>query len=176
MQSSPLPTPTRDAHPYIRAALKIKAKPPRGTAPVFQLLSDTVEAAPLNSCLWYILEPIRFKYKGRTFQIPLHFSTDFYSIPPPFRPFFPVNPGRLSLAALAHDYLIRYRKTEKIGLMYAHGCLRDAMRALGGGWRTWPVYLGVILGGWVCPGPGDGTPPQSHLPLLLALESNEATQ
>jgi len=59
-----------------------------------------------------------------------------------------------------HDFLLRFRDMFGLSVMDCHRAFRDFMDLLGFGATGRVKYVAVVVGGWVSPGKGDGTPPR----------------
>ncbi len=110
--------------------------------------------------LWITTAPFVFEWRGRVYTIPAGFVCDFFSIPKPFRFWRGNNRGYGNEPSLIHDFLLRFRDYFGLGIMDCHAAFRDFMRLLGFGRSGEVKYYAVVVGGWVCPGAGDGTPPR----------------
>lgn len=94
---------------------------------------------------WVLLEPLYFKHKRATFEIPQGTTTDFASVP---RIFWNILPplGKYGKAAVLHDYFYR---TKKLPRHLADYLFLVAMTSLEVAfWKRYIMYFAVRLFGW----------------------------
>lgn len=151
---------------YPRLRERIHTYAPTASASKIQFLDPSLTVDPLNCNLWITEHPWSFAIGHKVFTVPANFTTDFFSIPPVLRAVWPRNPGAISIAALIHDYLIRYRRIIGVTIPEANAALRDCLTFLGYPLRGQLFWIATSAFGWIVAGPGDGTPPASHTRLL----------
>jgi len=111
--------------------------------------------------LWEYTLPFRFRYRGKTYCIPDHFVTDFYSIPRWLRWIFPNNQGVYNESAGIHDWAVRNRKLLGFSLTDCHYVFNAAMRYQHMSTARRKVkFSAVYLFNWLVAEPGDGSIPE----------------
>jgi hypothetical protein len=97
---------------------------------------------------WTILQPLVYEsdVAQQVFAVPEGFVTDFASVPRlPLA--FLLTGESAHEAAVIHDYIYSRNLLPRAA---ADAVFREAMGATGEpSWRSWLMYLGVRLGGWV---------------------------
>jgi hypothetical protein len=97
---------------------------------------------------WTILQPLIYEsdVAQKVFIVPEGFTTDFASVPRlPLA--FLLTGDSAHEAAVVHDYLYRERTVSR---SQADAVFREAAGISGEpGWKSWLMWAGVRLGGWV---------------------------
>jgi hypothetical protein len=98
--------------------------------------------------VWTVLQPLVYKsdVAQNVFIVPEGFVTDFASVPRiPLA--FLLTGDSAHEAAVVHDYLYREQTVDRAT---ADAVFREAAKVSGeSGWRSWMMWAGVRLGGWI---------------------------
>uniref|UniRef100_A0A6H1ZPY4 DUF1353 domain-containing protein n=1 Tax=viral metagenome TaxID=1070528 RepID=A0A6H1ZPY4_9ZZZZ len=117
-----------------------------------------------TDCVWIIDKPLKYwsELLNRLIVVPPwfetkepdeageteFFETDFASVPRvPL--FYAMWGDRAHREAVLHDYLYRIDSNPVVSYSIANSIFLEAMKATGKSWRVrYPMYWGVVLGGW----------------------------
>lgn len=125
-----------------------------GTSVVFRILSK-VDIRRMTGGRRRLLAPLRFEYRGKEYEIPEGFTTD-YSSWPKWLPWGP-RWDRIDLAGIIHDWLWKHahwpEDEARVGYWKGNKVWYDVARAGDGETSAGPFwsvvgYAGLTLGGW----------------------------
>jgi hypothetical protein len=113
----------------------------------FPTMPPLIEVRQDGDDRWTTLQPLHYRAKTQSFEVPKDSTTDFASVPRPFAWFIP-RYGRFTAAAILHDHLCSVEVPEgTLTRADADGIFRQAMRLLGVPFlRRWIMWSGVRLG------------------------------
>jgi hypothetical protein len=120
-------------------------------------LEGTLRDKQIGQRLWVVLSKHRLYFKGRWFDLPDYFLTDYASVPDAAFDLIAPRDDQYDLAALWHDYLVRYRKILGIGLTFAHKAFNAIMLHLRTvTWKRRVMVAVVWAVNWAVAGDGQG--------------------